>query len=53
MKNPLHYIHKYPHRTRQILGISYEQFLSLVKQAVERHSNRLGGKSTIPGFLTN
>ncbi len=37
MKNPLHNIHKYPHRTRQILGISYEQFLSLVKQAVERH----------------
>ncbi|AFY89171.1 hypothetical protein Chro_3735 [Chroococcidiopsis thermalis PCC 7203] len=31
MKNPLHYIHKYPLRTKQILGISYEQFLLLVK----------------------
>jgi DDE superfamily endonuclease/Helix-turn-helix of DDE superfamily endonuclease len=33
MKNPLHYIHKYPERTRQILGISAEQFEALLKQA--------------------
>lgn len=33
MKNPLHYIHKYPLRTKQILGISYDQFLLLVQQA--------------------
>ena len=40
MKNPLHYIHKYPHRTKQILGISYDQFLSLVKQTEVRHKER-------------
>lgn len=33
MKNPLHYIHSYPLRTKQILGISYDQFLKLVQQA--------------------
>ena len=33
MKNPLHYIHKYPDRTRKILGISVEQFEALVRQA--------------------
>jgi hypothetical protein len=33
MKNPLHYIHKYPDRTRKILGISAEQFEALLKQA--------------------
>jgi hypothetical protein len=33
MKNPLHYIHTYPLRTKQILGISYEQLLLLVQQA--------------------
>lgn len=33
MKNPLHYIHTYPLRTKQILGISYDQFLLLVQQA--------------------
>jgi len=37
MKNPLYYIHKYPHRTKQILGISYDQFLLLIKQAEVRH----------------
>ncbi|MBU7583218.1 MAG: transposase, partial [Nostoc sp. TH1S01] len=40
MKNPLHYIHKYPHRTKQILGISYDQFLLLVKQAEIRHKEQ-------------
>lgn len=33
MKNPLDYIHKYPERTRKILGISAEQFEALLKQA--------------------
>jgi DDE superfamily endonuclease/Helix-turn-helix of DDE superfamily endonuclease len=33
MKNPLHYIHKYPDRTRTILGISAEQFEALLRQA--------------------
>jgi hypothetical protein len=33
MKNPLHYIHTYTLRTKQILGISYDQFLLLVQQA--------------------
>ncbi|OUL23020.1 IS5 family transposase [Nostoc sp. RF31YmG] len=40
MKNPLHYIHKYPHRTKQILGISYDQFVLLAKQAEVRHKER-------------
>lgn len=40
MKNPLHYIHKYPHRSKQILGISYEQFFLLVKQVELRHKER-------------
>lgn len=33
MKNPLHYIQEYPHRTKSILGISNEQFQALLKQA--------------------
>ncbi|WP_317111343.1 transposase family protein [Chroococcidiopsis sp. SAG 2025] len=33
MINPIDYIHKYPHRSKQILGISYKQFLQLVEQA--------------------
>jgi hypothetical protein len=33
MINPINYIHKYPHRAKRILGISYEQFLQLVEQA--------------------
>jgi hypothetical protein len=33
MKNPLHYIHKYPDRSKQILGISFEQWKSLVARA--------------------
>jgi hypothetical protein len=43
MKNPLHYIHKYPHRTKQILGISYEQFFLLAKQAELRHKEKQAG----------
>ncbi|MDZ8137647.1 MAG: transposase family protein [Nostoc sp. DedQUE04] len=31
------YIQNYPHRTKQILGISYEQFQSLLKCAIKRH----------------
>lgn len=41
MKNPLHYIHTYPLRTKQILGISYDQFLSLVQQAELINQKRL------------
>ena len=33
----LDYIQKYPLRTKQILGISYEQFQSLLKAAAEEH----------------
>jgi hypothetical protein len=33
MVNPINYIHKYPHRSKQILGISYKQFLQLVQHA--------------------
>lgn len=33
MTNPLQYIEKHPDRTRQILGIEYEQWLSLVEVA--------------------
>ncbi|MBW4455837.1 MAG: transposase [Nostoc indistinguendum CM1-VF10] len=31
------YIEKYPHRTKQILGISYEQLQSLLNCAIKRH----------------
>jgi hypothetical protein len=31
------YIQKYPHRTKQILGISYEQFQGLVQSASNEH----------------
>ncbi|MEI1378112.1 hypothetical protein PQG02_09040 [Nostoc sp. UHCC 0926] len=34
------YIYKYPHHTKQILGISYAQFLLLVKQEKLRHKER-------------
>ena len=33
MINPIDYIHKYPHRSKQVLGISYKQFLQIVQQA--------------------
>jgi hypothetical protein len=33
----LDYIQKYPLRTKQILGISYEQFQLLLKAAAEEH----------------
>jgi len=38
MINPIDYIHKYPHRSKQILGISYKQFLQLMQQASLRES---------------
>lgn len=37
MKNPLHYIQKYPHRTKQILGITNEQFQDLLSIAEIHH----------------
>ncbi|MDJ0775564.1 MAG: transposase [Mastigocoleus sp. MO_167.B18] len=40
MKNPLHYIQEYPQRTKQILGISNEQFQELLNQA-EIHHNKI------------
>ena len=40
MKNPLNYIHLYPLRAKQILGISYNQFLKLVQQAELSHQER-------------
>jgi hypothetical protein len=39
-KNPLHYIHKYPHRTQRLLGIEYKQFLQLLEQAQVKHNDR-------------
>ncbi len=43
MKNPLNYIEEYPHRTKQILGITDVQFQDLLAQA-EIHHNRLQAK---------
>jgi hypothetical protein len=40
MKNPLHYIQEHPHRTKQILGITNDQFQNLLAQA-EMHHNEL------------
>ncbi|MFH7029526.1 MAG: hypothetical protein ACHBN1_30105 [Heteroscytonema crispum UTEX LB 1556] len=37
MKNPLHYIQKYPHRTKQILGITNDQFQDLLSIAEIHH----------------
>lgn len=38
MSNPINYIHKYPQRSKRILGISYKQFLQLVQQLAIRQS---------------
>ena len=38
MSNPINYIHKYPHRSKRILVISYQQFRKLVQQATLRQS---------------
>ncbi|HCF29819.1 MAG TPA: DDE transposase family protein [Cyanobacteria bacterium UBA11049] len=40
MLNPIDYIHNYPGRSKQILGINYKQFLQLVQQASLRQSQR-------------
>jgi len=40
MSNPIDYIHKYPQRSKQIIGISYKQFLQLVQQASLRQSQQ-------------
>lgn len=40
IKNPLHYIHKYPHRTKRLLGIDYNQFLPLLAQAEMKHNEQ-------------
>jgi hypothetical protein len=40
MKNPLHYIHKYPNRTKRLLGIGYKQFLQLLEQAQLKHTEQ-------------
>jgi hypothetical protein len=40
MKNPLHYIHKYPQRSKRVLGIDYNQFLQLLEQAQLKHLER-------------
>ena len=40
MKNPLHYIQQYPHRTKQLLGLTYDQFEDLLAQA-EMHHERI------------
>ena len=37
MKNPLNYIQEYPHRTKQILGITNHQFQDLLAQAEMQH----------------
>lgn len=37
MKNPLNYIQEYPHRTKQILGITNRQFQELLAQAEMQH----------------
>jgi hypothetical protein len=41
MKNPLHYIQEYPHRTKSMLGISNEQFQALLKQAKIYHEEQM------------
>lgn len=40
MKNPLHYIQQYPKRTKQLLGISHEQFRQLLVQAEAHHTQQ-------------
>jgi hypothetical protein len=42
MTNPLQYIEKYPERTKEILGIEYQQWLALVEVAkIEEERIRL------------
>ena len=44
MKNPFHYIQQYPKRTKQLLGISHEQFQQLLVQAEARHRQQQAAK---------
>lgn len=44
MKNPLNYIQEYPQRTKQLLGISYDQFFALLAQAELRHTEQQAQK---------
>lgn len=44
MKNPLHYIQKYPHRTKQILGITKDQFQDLLTQSQMHHKEHQAEK---------
>ena len=37
MKNPLNYIQQYPHRAKQMLGITNDQFRDLLAQAEMHH----------------
>jgi DDE superfamily endonuclease/Helix-turn-helix of DDE superfamily endonuclease len=45
MKNPLEYMHKYPHRTKRILGINYQQFLQLLTQAELKHAEQAAARA--------
>ena len=51
IKNPLHYIHKYPQLSQRVLGIEYHQFLQLLEQAELKHNEQKGhgSSSRIPG----
>ncbi len=40
MKNPLHYSHKYPQRTKRMLGIDYKQFQPWLEQGELKHHQR-------------
>ncbi|NJR56006.1 MAG: IS5/IS1182 family transposase, partial [Acaryochloris sp. CRU_2_0] len=40
IKNPLHYIYKYPQRSKRVLGIEYDQFLQLLEQAELKHNEQ-------------
>jgi hypothetical protein len=42
MKNPLHYIQEYPHRTKQILGITNDpEVLNVKKNMIKIAQNML------------
>jgi hypothetical protein len=40
VKNPLHDIHKYPERTKRLLGIDYPQFMQLLEQCQLKYAER-------------
>ena len=43
MLNAIDYIHKYPHRSKRILGISYQQFRKLCNKQVYIKANSVSG----------